>query len=121
VADDLLKNDGKRFIEMMEQLAERRMRREGDVEYAAQQPTPVEHHNDRPLEDEEVYDDEGDYDSQEDYEEEEEDEMVFPCQLAELSVDILIYNRAVLLKNNVWKKEEECFKYLQLECLNNAY
>ncbi|EEY15262.1 conserved hypothetical protein [Verticillium alfalfae VaMs.102] len=25
VADDLLKNDGKRFIEMMEQLAERRM------------------------------------------------------------------------------------------------
>src|SRR5262249_46387283 len=28
VADDLLKNDGKKFIEMMEQLAERRMARE---------------------------------------------------------------------------------------------
>lgn len=31
VADDLLKNDGKRFIEMMEQLAERRMAREVDT------------------------------------------------------------------------------------------
>jgi hypothetical protein len=31
VADDLLKNDGKRFIEMMEQLAERRMAREEDA------------------------------------------------------------------------------------------
>jgi hypothetical protein len=30
VADDLLKNDGKKFIEMMEQLAERRMAREED-------------------------------------------------------------------------------------------
>jgi hypothetical protein len=28
VADDLLKNDGKHFIDMMEQLAERRMQRE---------------------------------------------------------------------------------------------
>ncbi|KAF2086711.1 hypothetical protein K490DRAFT_57620 [Saccharata proteae CBS 121410] len=31
VADDLLKNDGKKFIEMMEQLAERRMQREDQV------------------------------------------------------------------------------------------
>jgi hypothetical protein len=31
VADDLLKNDGKKFIEMMEQLAERRMAREEDA------------------------------------------------------------------------------------------
>lgn len=28
VADDLLKNDGQKFLEMMEQLAERRMQRE---------------------------------------------------------------------------------------------
>ena len=28
VADDLLKNDGKKFLEMMERLAERRMQRE---------------------------------------------------------------------------------------------
>ena len=32
VADDLLKNDGKKFLEMMEQLAERRMQRELDAE-----------------------------------------------------------------------------------------
>lgn len=36
VADDLLKNDGQKFLEMMEQLAERRMQREeeatGDIE-----------------------------------------------------------------------------------------
>ena len=31
VADDLLKNDGKHFIDMMEQLAERRMQREEDT------------------------------------------------------------------------------------------
>lgn len=30
VADDLLKNDGKKFLEMMERLAERRMQREED-------------------------------------------------------------------------------------------
>lgn len=30
VADDLLKNDGKKFLEMMERLAERRMRTRDD-------------------------------------------------------------------------------------------
>jgi hypothetical protein len=34
VADDLLKNDGRKFIEMMEQLAERRMAREEDAKEA---------------------------------------------------------------------------------------
>ncbi|RMZ71514.1 N-acetylglucosamine-phosphate mutase [Pyrenophora seminiperda CCB06] len=33
VADDLLKNDGKKFIEMMEQLAERRMQREEEAQF----------------------------------------------------------------------------------------
>lgn len=74
VADDLLKNDGKKFIEMMEQLAERRMQREQEVEYASQQPS---HSHEPPLDDEDEFDDEDDYDSQEDYDdEEEEDEMV---------------------------------------------
>lgn len=31
MADDLLKNDGQKFLEMMEQLAERRMQREEDA------------------------------------------------------------------------------------------
>lgn len=85
VADDLLKNDGRKFIEMMEQLAERRMKREKDslTQY------PVDNHSypadeatyshEDPLAAGEEYDDEGSYDSQE-YDEddmdEEEDEMV---------------------------------------------
>ena len=87
VADDLLKNDGKKFIEMMEQLAERRMARETD---AAQQYSNIDYghppngsmhshahtHNHPPPPDDEEYDDEDEeedeYDSQdEDYDEEE--------------------------------------------------
>jgi hypothetical protein len=87
VADDLLKNDGKKFIEMMEQLAERRMAREVD---AAQQYSNADYghppngsmhshshtHNHPPPPDDEEYDDEDEeddeYDSQdEDYDEEE--------------------------------------------------
>lgn len=88
VADDLLKNDGKKFIEMMEQLAERRMAREVD---AAQQYSNADYghppngsmhshshtHNHPPPPDDEEYDDDEDededeYDSQdEDYDEEE--------------------------------------------------
>ncbi|KAI0011584.1 hypothetical protein F4779DRAFT_189273 [Xylariaceae sp. FL0662B] len=84
VADDLLKNDGKKFIEMMEQLAERRMAREEDARdhYAGGYGHPVNggslsnSHNHPPPEDDE-YDEEDEeeeeYDSQdEDYEEEED-------------------------------------------------
>ncbi|KAL5050091.1 salt tolerance down-regulator-domain-containing protein [Aspergillus fruticulosus] len=77
VADDLLKNDGKHFIDMMEQLAERRMQREEDTQYgiAAAHQSIHNGHNHGPLDDED-YDDEEDedYDSQEE-EEYEEDEM----------------------------------------------
>jgi hypothetical protein len=87
VADDLLKNDGKKFIEMMEQLAERRMAREEDAREQFSNPnyghppngsmhTHSHNHNHPPQPDEEEYDDEEedeeDYDSQEeDYDEEE--------------------------------------------------
>ncbi|KAI5270086.1 hypothetical protein E4T47_06455 [Aureobasidium subglaciale] len=80
VADDLLKNDGKKFIEMMEQLAERRMQREQQAEYDSAQPshTYTSNGHDPPLDDEE-YDDE-DYDEEEydedSQDEEDEDEMV---------------------------------------------
>lgn len=81
VADDLLKNDGKHFIDMMEQLAERRMQREEEIHYPS---TALAHqgihqgHNHPPLDDDEDdYDDEDDedYDSQEE-EDFEGDEMV---------------------------------------------
>ncbi|EEP82502.1 conserved hypothetical protein [Uncinocarpus reesii 1704] len=79
VADDLLKNDGKHFIDMMEQLAERRMQREEDTQYAAASAAHQSMHgghNHGPPLDEEEYDEEEeeDYDSQDD-EEYEEDEM----------------------------------------------
>lgn len=78
MADDLLKNDGKHFIDMMEQLAERRMQREEDTQYniAAAHQSFHAGHNHGPLDDED-YDDEedDDYDSQEE-EEFDEDEMV---------------------------------------------
>ncbi|KAI1326915.1 salt tolerance down-regulator-domain-containing protein [Xylariaceae sp. FL0255] len=86
VADDLLKNDGKKFIEMMEQLAERRMAREEDAAHytgnyghapngglsnSHNHPPPEEEEYDDEDEDEEEYDE-----SQEDDEyEEEEDQM----------------------------------------------
>ncbi|KAG9679595.1 hypothetical protein KCU76_g15358, partial [Aureobasidium melanogenum] len=80
VADDLLKNDGKKFIEMMEQLAERRMQREQEAEYQSAQPshTYTSNEHEPPLDDEE-YDDE-EYDEEEydedSQDEEEEDETV---------------------------------------------
>jgi phage regulator Rha-like protein len=78
VADDLLKNDGKKFIEMMEQLAERRMQREEEAQYAAAtHPSSYDYrgghsHAAPEDEDEEDYDDE-EYDSEEGYDESEED------------------------------------------------
>ncbi|KAF2191443.1 hypothetical protein K469DRAFT_732813 [Zopfia rhizophila CBS 207.26] len=83
VADDLLKNDGKKFIEMMEQLAERRMQREEEAQYAAaslSHPSMYSkshnaHNHGGPPEDDE-YDDEEeeDYEDDEEYEDEEDDE-----------------------------------------------
>lgn len=86
VADDLLKNDGKKFIEMMEQLAERRMAREVD---SAQDPysrtyghgvnggLPGHNHPPPPPVDEEEYEDDEDdeYDSQDEDEYEEDDDV----------------------------------------------
>ncbi|KZF19801.1 hypothetical protein L228DRAFT_271120 [Xylona heveae TC161] len=85
VADDLLKNDGKKFIEMMEQLAERRMQREEEAQYAASalshSSIGMQHshagHNHGPLPEEDEYDDEDEeeYDSQEEEEDYDDDEM----------------------------------------------
>jgi hypothetical protein len=90
VADDLLKNDGKKFIEMMEQLAERRMAREEDSKeqspngygHASNRPIMHNHphtHNHPPQPDEEEYDDEEEdeeYDSQDEDDYDDEEEMV---------------------------------------------
>lgn len=92
VADDLLKNDGKRFIEMMEQLAERRMAREADAlkhhdngyppETAYHGPT----HHPRP----EPEDDDEEYDSQEEDEEYDDDEEEYDDEEEPDEVDIFM-------------------------------
>ncbi|KAK4620232.1 Stress response protein [Fulvia fulva] len=83
VADDLLKNDGRKFIEMMEQLAERRMQRESRSQYEAEHhagypPDENSYSHEDPLATEEYDDDDASYDSQDDFDDEmeEEDEMV---------------------------------------------
>ena len=62
VADDLLKNDGKKFLEMMEQLAERRMQREldaeGDIEDSEDDDEEVDEEDEGDEEDEDDDDDE---------------------------------------------------------------
>ncbi|KAM5354466.1 hypothetical protein ACJ41O_001113 [Fusarium nematophilum] len=84
VADDLLKNDGKRFIEMMEQLAERRMAREEDARehfsrgYGHPNGSYSNHSHPPPEDDEydDEEDEEEDYDDSQDEEyEDEEDQM----------------------------------------------
>ncbi|EPS43956.1 hypothetical protein H072_2120 [Dactylellina haptotyla CBS 200.50] len=83
VADDLLKNDGKKFIEMMEQLAERRMAREEEASQHAhglnnQMHSGLQHNhshmpNGNPEYD--IEDDEEEYDDDdEDFDEEDDEE-----------------------------------------------
>lgn len=81
VADDLLKNDGKKFIEMMEQLAERRMRREQEAEYAATQPSQA-YANGHDLDEEEYDEEDEEYDSEDGYDDEEEDDETVNYQLS---------------------------------------
>ncbi|KAL7937303.1 hypothetical protein V8C35DRAFT_292137 [Trichoderma chlorosporum] len=79
VADDLLKNDGRRFIEMMEQLAERRMAREEDARehfargYGHPNGSYSTPHNHPPPEDED-YEDEEEEEEEEDYDDSQDEE-----------------------------------------------
>ncbi|KZT54724.1 hypothetical protein CALCODRAFT_472945 [Calocera cornea HHB12733] len=69
VADDLLKNDGQKFLEMMEQLAKRRMMREKEAAAGV-----GEDESDEEDEDEEDEEDEEDDEEEDEEEEDEEDE-----------------------------------------------
>lgn len=70
VADDLLKNEGKKFLEMMEKLAERRARQEEEGDDEEEEEDEEE---DRDEEYEEDYEDDLEEAYEEDYEEDEED------------------------------------------------
>jgi hypothetical protein len=104
---------------MMEQLAERRMQREEEAQYAAQgMRHPLSSGHNHPPLDEEDYEDEDDEEyASEDDEDYEDDEMVSCLILGEFAD---VFFRRVCRKSNEWKKVEGCSKYLQLECLNSA-
>jgi hypothetical protein len=75
VADDLLKNDGKHFIDMMESLAEKRMQREEATHFpsaALAHQNSHQGHNHPPIDEDDDYDDEED---DEDYDSQDEDEL----------------------------------------------
>lgn len=72
MADDLLKNDGQKFLEMMEQLAERRMMREEEA------VASIEDDSDDDDEDEDDEDDDAD-DDDDDEEDEDDEEDVCLC------------------------------------------
>lgn len=78
MADDLLKNDGKKFIEMMEQLAERRMQREEEANGNAPREPNLHHQHvhqhTQPSDYDDDYDDDEEEDEYDDDEEEEEEE-----------------------------------------------
>ena len=77
VADDLLKNDGQKFLEMMEQLAERRMLREGEAVASIEEDS-----EDEDEEDEDVDEDEDDEDD--DSEEEVSETTTSTCLCVDL-------------------------------------
>lgn len=81
VADDLLKNDGQKFLEMMEQLAERRMQREEEAAADVEDDSEEEEEEDG---DEDEDDDEED--DEEDEDEEEVKKIIFSQTLMALSI-----------------------------------
>ena len=94
VADDLLKNDGQKFLEMMEQLAERRMQREEDAAADVEDDSEEE-------EDEEG--DEEDEGEDEDDDEEDEEEEVFDHLRDDLIFDT---NLCIQVMTEAQKMEE---------------
>lgn len=88
VADDLLKNDGQKFLEMMEQLAERRMQREEEA------AADIEDDSEEDEEDEGVEDEEDDEEDDEDDEEEEVSYFVVLCRMAFNIIACIVNGRA---------------------------
>jgi hypothetical protein len=85
VADDLLKNDGQKFLEMMEQLADRRMIREDRA------TANIEDDNEEDEDDDDGDEDEEDEDDDEEEEEEEEEEvgLEHPAHFIQLRISAL--------------------------------
>jgi hypothetical protein len=74
VADDLLKNDGQKFLEMMEQLAERRMQREEEAATSIGEESDEDSDEDRDGSEGDEDEDEDGGGSDEDEEDDDEEE-----------------------------------------------
>lgn len=106
MADDLLQNNGKKFLDMMERLAERRIKKEDSFK----------------QEDEEEEEDDEDEDEylDDDYEDEQEASVyMYVCISRELGSDFEPL-RTHGQSCNALKKVVAHSKYLLLECLNNV-
>ena len=117
VADDLLKNDGRKFIEMMEQLAERRMQREQRVQYESDAHSgyppgdPTYDHQDQ-MDGDEFDDEEDSYNSQEEYDDEieEEDDLVGDVKTASSSRHQTDYQHGGLTEQNRLQEGKRMFQ-----------
>jgi hypothetical protein len=109
VADDLLKNDGQKFLEMMEQLAERRMQREQQAAQDLEVDSDADHG-------EEGDDDDEEDDEEDDDEEDEEEEEVCYAPLSLCSISNL-RRRSLRIKR--WRRANACFPFSPHACSSN--
>ncbi len=109
VADDLLKNDGQKFLEMMEQLAERRMQREQQAAQDLEVDSDADHG-------EEGDDDDEEDDEEEDDEEDDEEEEVC-CVPLSLCSDANLRRRSPRIKR--WRRANACFPFSRHVCSSN--
>ena len=110
MADDFLKNDGQKFLSLMEELASRRIR-------------PIDDEEDKNAEihsDEEDWDDVYDEDEEEEYDEEEV-VLFFSYFCVESRPHIFMKRRKHSLNNSEWWKDGECFKSLLRKCLSSVF
>jgi hypothetical protein len=105
IADDLLQNQGKQFIDMMEKIADMRFKKEEEAKKEVQEAGG-------PYDDD-YDDDQEDYYAEDDAEDSEEDEVY-------LLLTGLTCRIRRLLKEEEWKKVVACSISLLLECLNNV-
>jgi hypothetical protein len=112
VADDLLKNDGQKFLEMMEQLAERRMQRE---QQAAQD---LEEDSDADDDDEGDEDDEDEDDDDDDDDEEDEEEVCHVAHSFSPYVGANVCRRSPRIRR--WRRGNACSPFLPHACSNRG-
>ena len=86
VADDLLKNDGQKFLEMMEQLAERRLQREEEAAADVEDESDEDLDEDRDGSEVDEDGDDGAVSEEEDDEDDEDDDEEVCIRLVKIFV-----------------------------------